>query len=292
MADDFSDDDFRDDDFDDRPAAARPVGTKTKQGMSGWAIAGIVALCTVPVLCCVGTVLVSLLLPAVQQAREAARLARSQNNLKQIGLALHNYHSTYGTFPSQPRGFEYAGGDVEPALAAAERAAWMTALLPFADRTDLWNEVSRPENMNVPFDDPAVAEIYGARVQTYLRSGHEEATIPSGLGPAHFAGNALVLGTRQEFGFRDMTDGTVNTVLAGEVNVDTGAPAAWGDPANVRLTTAPLNSPTGFGGNSPGRMLVVMADGSVRMLSLTVDPAVLEALGTPSGGEPVDPNEF
>ena len=91
----------------------------------------------------------------------------------------------------------------------------------------------------------------------------------------------------QNFGLRDDRDGTSNTLLAGEVNATTGAPAAWGDPDNLRDPGAPLNSPAGFGGNTPGQALLRTVDGAVHEVSTDIDPAVLRAPGAPNGGEPV-----
>jgi prepilin-type N-terminal cleavage/methylation domain-containing protein/prepilin-type processing-associated H-X9-DG protein len=85
-------------------------------------------------------VLVALLLPAVQQAREAARRSQCKNNLKQLGLALHNYHETYGIFP-----FGSGGTNAGPNN-NANRLSGAVVLLPFLDQTPLWNVISAPMN--------------------------------------------------------------------------------------------------------------------------------------------------
>lgn len=82
-------------------------------------------------------VLIALLLPAVQQAREAARRTQCKNNLKQIGLALHNYHDTVGRFPMDAiRTFQPQG------TPAARNFSWMTMILPYFDQAPLYNAIN------------------------------------------------------------------------------------------------------------------------------------------------------
>lgn len=81
-------------------------------------------------------VLIALLLPAVQQAREAARRSQCKNNLKQLGLALHNYHDTFGRFP----GASYCG--VLNTSTIAHCHTWVEVLFPYFDQAPLYNKIN------------------------------------------------------------------------------------------------------------------------------------------------------
>jgi prepilin-type N-terminal cleavage/methylation domain-containing protein len=81
-------------------------------------------------------ILVALLLPAVQAAREAARRMQCQNHLKQIALAFHNHHDTYRHFPSGGWGW-YWMGDADRMSGKMQPGGWPYAILPFIERTNL-----------------------------------------------------------------------------------------------------------------------------------------------------------
>lgn len=104
-------------------------------------------------------VLVALLLPAVQAAREAARASSCKNNLRQLGVALHNYHDTMNRFPSGwctlPEG---AGshGDVAPGW------GWTVGLLPFMEQTNLYNSLRHDEHID--------AEVNRAARETIIKT--------------------------------------------------------------------------------------------------------------------------
>jgi len=174
-------------------------------------------------------ILISLLLPAVQQAREAARRTQCKNHLKQIGLALHNYHDIHGAFPS---GYT-ARGVVSSDPAAAEAGpgfAWGTMLLPLLDQANLYEAI----DFNLDAADPAnlaaadhvlssfLCPTDPAPEKFMLTSGTElpasnyvgifgygNVSMAPGAGTGVFYRNSS---TR----IRDITDGTSNTICVGE----------------------------------------------------------------------------
>jgi len=83
-------------------------------------------------------ILIALLLPAVQQAREAARRSQCKNNLKQIGLALHNYHDNFRMFPPGDVRRLYGG----VSSWTTSMIGWIPRILPFLDQAVIYNQIN------------------------------------------------------------------------------------------------------------------------------------------------------
>jgi prepilin-type processing-associated H-X9-DG protein/prepilin-type N-terminal cleavage/methylation domain-containing protein len=104
-------------------------------------------------------VLIGLLLPAVQKVRAAAARAKCANNLKQIGLALQNYHDTYRAFPpGYVSGVNSAGDDTGPGW------GWAAMLLPQIEQTALYQSI----NFNLPIESAAISAVRTTPLPTYL----------------------------------------------------------------------------------------------------------------------------
>lgn len=225
-------------------------------------------------------VMVGLLLPAVQAAREAARRMSCGNNFKQIGLGLHNYHAAYNRFPVQMGGTSSRMNWFTPSEASNNFSlGWLVGLTPFIEQQALWEQISNPSSINLanptvprvppwPAMGPTITDednatvIVNTRNTAYAPWMTEVSTFrcPSdpGVGRpamgrtnyaacigdavdfmadgAHFsnqdfssarANNIRASGrgvfvTRQALGFRDVLDGTANTIAAGEIVTDLG----------------------------------------------------------------------
>jgi prepilin-type N-terminal cleavage/methylation domain-containing protein/prepilin-type processing-associated H-X9-DG protein len=110
-------------------------------------------------------VLVGLLLPAVQRAREAANRMSCQNNLKQIGLGLHNYAGAFGCFPP---GYVASSAVNDPNFQTAPGWGWEVFLLPYIEQSPLYSQLQGAIVSGTPITDPSVASAIQTRISLYL----------------------------------------------------------------------------------------------------------------------------
>ncbi|MCA9095916.1 MAG: DUF1559 domain-containing protein [Planctomycetaceae bacterium] len=136
-------------------------GMRRGESGKGRSRRGFTLLELVVVICIIG-LLISLLLPSVRSSRGAAKRTQCRNNMKQIGLAMHNYHDVYGQFPLP--GIVSASLVGKNHVDVGSAVSWGTELLPFLDQLNVYNKYS----VNVAAFDAENAEAVGVVIPTYL----------------------------------------------------------------------------------------------------------------------------
>jgi prepilin-type N-terminal cleavage/methylation domain-containing protein len=292
-------------------------------------------------------ILIGLLLPAVQQAREAARRTQCRNHMKQIGLALHNYHDRHQRFPI---GVTEQNGQL----------SWHAYILPDIDQAPLYNQFNwdgtsiyimspngphclqripvylcpssdanrNPVEVwpsgfepNIPGPPRPVetTHYYGVLgpqgVNLYsvvstpngIRVGganypQSTSVCPELPAPSHGGfGTSGILSMDKATPLRDVTDGTTNTILVGELSwrkanvyrcwfrgingCGTGGSKNIKHPINKFPFTTWNANDTSFGSEHVGGTHITLSDGAVRFISENIDLALFKALGSAGQSE-------
>lgn len=243
------------------PAMGNPAGS------SGGKIVLFIILGVVGfgVLMC-GGLLAALFIPAVSNARQAANRVQCQNNLKQLALAIHNYHDAYRSLP--PAYTVDANGK--------PLHSWRVLLLPFLEYGTLYDQL----HLDEPWDSPHNLAL-SAQMPRQFRCPND--TTPGQTRYVAVADPAGIFSGAQGIDFRAVLDGTANTILIVESQ---GGGVNWMEPRDITLDEF-VNQSLGMQGPHQGGANVAFADGSVRFLSGNRSPDECKALVTRAGGENV-----
>jgi prepilin-type processing-associated H-X9-DG protein len=268
----------------------------------GMAVTGLVFGCVMTVV--PALVFPALLLPAVQEAREAARLSRAAHNLKMLGLALHDVAAaSANNLKMIGLGMHNvaaaSGEDLFPQAIVDENGrpllSWRVALLPFLGDAEaaLYEEFHLDEPWDSDHNRQLIARmpsVYGCPNSpialsdgetVYLAAAGPGMALGEDQRPLTFAGAQLV-----GVPLRSFFDGTSRTILV--VEVDPQQAVVWTKPEEFEAVPAEAAEWLQAGSPHPIGRNVLFADGSVQRLTDDLAPASLEALFTKSGGELID----
>lgn len=265
-------------------------------------------------------ILIGILVPAVQYARESARLAQCTNNLKQIGLGFHGHYNQLGYFPTGGWGWweppTYVDG--VPAVGRQQGASWAFQILPYLEEQSVWSGgagVTDTDRILTAVGTPIplyFCPSRGSRTVTYSDPGYLGGMMVSHALCDYAGSNMEETGVIQRYEpsrLEEITDGASMTLLVAEKRLNRGHIGQWQEDDNegytagwdedtMRVTDQPP-LPDHRSGGSGGLIFgashtrvfnAVFADGSVHTLSYLIDSKVFENLGNKADGQSV--NQF
>lgn len=214
-------------------------------------------------------ILIALLLPAVQAAREAARRNQSINNMKQIMLALFNHESANRQFPAHA----VYSKEGKPLL------SWRVKILPYIEEQALYEQFHQDEPWDSEHNKSLIAKMPAVYRNPNAQLGNGKTNYLAVVGKECFMD-----GTEKPVQLKSITDGTSKTIALVEADLEKAVEWTKPDDFNYDAT----NPTAGLGQVRPGGWIAAIADGSVQFISSEIDPNIVKAMFTRNGGEVIN----